>query len=128
MKIRIKVQNVVTGHEWAEDYDKAGIGDNGNIQQAEDWAFKLIEWFNDTCRPNEAHRKLLGVELIGTSEEAHEWYKRTDGMSVAFRGRLVDLFECRKCGILGKRMSLQGPIKRDAKWRAKKYDTCAGAK
>jgi hypothetical protein len=37
MKIRIKCRNVDTGNEWTEDYDKAGIGNNGNVQQAEDW-------------------------------------------------------------------------------------------
>ncbi len=61
MKIRIKVRNLTTGNEWHEDYDKIGIGDNGNIYQANDWAHELVERFNDTCRPGESKRKLLDV-------------------------------------------------------------------
>jgi hypothetical protein len=125
MKIRIKVRNVVTGREWTEDYDKNGIGDNGgNVQQAEDWAFQLIKRFNETCRPGEYHRELLSTELLGTSTLQHDWYKRTDGMSVNFKGRLVDLFECRKCGITGKRLSLGSSIRRDSKYRGKKFESC----
>jgi hypothetical protein len=123
MKIRIKVRNLTTGSEWTEEYDKVGIGDNGNIHQAEDWAFKLIERFNAGCRPGESHRELLATELIGASTK-HDWYKRTDGMSVAFRGQIVDIFECRECGITGKRFGVNGGINRDSKYRAKKYAVC----
>ena len=122
MKIQIKVRVVSTGQEWTEDYDKVGIGENGNIQQAEDWAFQLVKQFNDGCRPGESHRELLSTKLTGASTE-HEWYKRTDGMSVEFRGQLVDVFECR-CGITGKRFGLSGAIKRDSKFKAKKYGAC----
>ena len=123
-KIRITVKNLVTGSDWTEEYDKPGIGDNGNLGQAEDWAFNLIEWFNSTCKPGESHRLLVATELVGESGHHHDWYKRTDGMSVEFRGRLVDLFECRKCGVTGKKMGLDTPIKRDHKFRAKKYAEC----
>jgi hypothetical protein len=126
MKIRIKVRNVVNRNEWTEDYDKPGIGDNGNTQQAEDWAFQLIERFNETCRPGESHRELIGTEVLEESGAHHAWTKRTNGMSVEFRGRLVDLFECSKCHITGKRMTLGSTIKRDSKYRAKKYDLCLG--
>jgi hypothetical protein len=124
-KIRITVRNVVTGNLWTEDYDKVGIGDNGNLCQAEDWAHQLIQRFNETCRPGESHRELLKTELLGAST-AHDWFKRTDGMSVNFRGRIVDIMECRKCGVTGKRYGLHSTfnVKRDAKFRAKKYEVC----
>ena len=63
---------------------------------------------------------MIATELIGESGRHHDWYKRTDGMSVPFRGRLVDVFECRKCGVTGKKMGLDSPIKRDHKFRAKR--------
>jgi hypothetical protein len=123
-KIRITVRNVKTGNEWTEDYDKVGIGDNGNLLQAEDWAFQLVKWFNDALRPEESPRELLKTELIGAST-AHDWYKRTNGMSVQFRGQLVDVFECRKCGVTGKKFRLDSvDVRRDAKFKAKKYDVC----
>ena len=99
MKIRIRVRSLVTGNEWTEDYDKVGIGENGNLAQAEDWAFQLVKRFNDTCRPNESKRELLSTELIGVSTD-HDWYKRTDGMSVSFRGRITDIFECSPAALI----------------------------
>lgn len=79
MKIRIKVRNIVTANEWTEDYDKVGIGENGNIQQAEDWAAQLIKRFNETCRPGESGRELLGVELLGASTDQRDriWNRRS---------------------------------------------------
>lgn len=123
MKIRIKVRNVVTAEEWTEDYDKVGIGDNGNTMQAEDWARNLIEGFNKGCHTGQSNRELLGVELIGAST-AHDWYKRTDGMSVRFRGRIADIFECRICGVTGKRFGLFSTIQRDSRFRAKRFEVC----
>jgi hypothetical protein len=125
-KIRITVRNLTTKSEWTEDYDKVGIGDNGNLAQAEDWAFQLVKRFNDTCQPGESRRKLLKTELVGAST-AHDWYKRTDGMSVPFRGQMVDVFECRKCGITGKKFRLDTvDVRRDSKYKAKKYESCSG--
>lgn len=125
MKLRLKIRNPASGNEWLEEYDKRGIGDNGNVQQAQDWAFELVKHYNATLRPGESPRELLSTEIVGTSTE-HDWYKRTDGMSVSFRGRMVDLFECSKCGVTGKKGSLAGSIKRDSKFKGKKYAICGG--
>lgn len=127
MKIRITVIPLRKGaEEWTEDYDKLGIGDNGNQAQAEDWAHELVERFNAGCRPGEAHRKLLKTEILGASTE-HVWVKRTDGMSVEFRGTIVDVFHCSGCGITGKRFRITSNVKRDSKYRAKKYKQCGGS-
>ncbi len=120
MKIRITVQNVNTQHEWTEDYDRLHVN---NQKEAEVWAHSLIKNFNDTCRPGESKRCLVKTELVGMST-AHDWFKRTDGMSVRFRGRTVDIFECRKCGIRGKKYGLLGNLVRDSKYKAKKYEIC----
>ena len=126
MKIKITVKNATS--EWSEEYDRAGIGDNGNILQAQDWAYQLIETFNETLRPFEKRRELIGVEIIGKSAPAHDWIKRTNGMSVEFRGALVDLFECRKCGITGKRFRLGDAVKRDSKYKAQRFANCIAEK
>lgn len=120
MKIKIKVQNINTGISWWEDYDQVSIDD---VFQAKNWATSLIERFNEGCRKGESQRALLEVELVGASTE-HDWYKHTAGMSMEFRGRCVDTFECRICGVTGKRLRLGGSIVRDSKYKAKKYAVC----
>ena len=96
--------------------------------RAQDWAYQLIETFNETLRPFEKRRELIGVEIIGKSAPAHDWIKRTNGMSVEFRGALVDLFECRKCGITGKRFRLGDAVKRDSKYKAQRFANCIAEK
>ena len=123
MKLRLKVKNTVSGSEWTEDYDILGIGDNGNVQQALDWGVELIRRYNDTLRQGESIRELISVDIVGKSTQ-HDWVKRTDGMSVGFRGAIVDKFECAKCGITGKRYRLLGGIKRDSKYRSNKFKDC----
>lgn len=123
MKIKITVRDTSSRTEWTETYDRVGIGDNGNLQQAEDWALQLIKHFNETLHPGESRREVVRTEIAGVST-AHDWYKRTDGMSARIGGRIVDVFECSKCGITGKRAGLSSIVKRDSKYRAKKFAVC----
>lgn len=118
VKIRITVQSLRSKDSWPEEYSAPENNPQG-------WAESLIKRFNDSCRPGESKRKLISVEVLGASTE-HRWYKRTDGMSVHFRGNLVDIMECSACGVTGKRFGIQGGIKRDSKYRAKKYAVCGG--
>lgn len=121
MKVRITVSPVGAKESWTEEYDCPTIT---TLEQAEVWAVALIAQFNVTCRPSERKRKLLKTEIVGVST-AHVWVKRTAGMSVEFRGRLVDLMYCAECGVTGKRYGLGGSPKRDSKYRAKKYAECS---
>lgn len=121
MKVQITVKSVKRDQSWTEDYDVLSVKTQ---PEAATWALELIKRFNESCHPGESHRELLQADLVGESMQ-HDWYKRTDGMSVRFRNQLVDIFECRNCGITGKRFGLGGSIKRDYKWRAKKHDKCA---
>lgn len=120
VNIRITVKNVSTGNTWDEDYDKLEV----SSENATKWAKNLISWFNQTYRPGESKRKLLKVQVIGQSTE-HNWYKRTDGMSVLFRGSVLDIFECSACGVTGKRLFGTSAIKRDHKYKAKKFAVCS---
>lgn len=118
MKFKIKVRNKNTGNEWWEEY-------NENITDTEQWAKDTMNKFNRTLHPHEALRELLQVEtLVEGNERFHDWVKRTDGMSVPFRGQVVDLVFCKKCEITGKRYGLAQEVKIDSKFRKKAYQEC----
>ena len=53
------------------------------------------------------------------------WYKLTDGMSVGFRGQLVDLMARRNRQVTGKVFGLHSKVKRDSKFKNKKYEYCS---
>lgn len=120
MKLKIKVRSLGTKREWEEDYDVLIVG---NLQQAEEWADRLIKRFNETLRPGELRREVVSTSLVGVSTK-HDWQKMTSGMSVSFRGGIVDIFQCSVCQVTGKRFGLRAGIKRDSKFRAKKYAIC----
>ena len=121
MKFKIKVSSE-SGGEWWEEYDK-------DVPDPEVWARETVEKFNATLRRNEKPRTLLVVEVIDRDNDGfHDWVKRTDGMSVPFRGGVVDLMFCRKCGITGKRYGLSGVVIIDSKFRGKAYGRCDTAK
>jgi hypothetical protein len=118
MKFRIKVKNENPNLEpWWETY-------NENTDDPVAYSKKLIEGFNNFLRPHESPRTLLSVEVLQSENTNHEWVKLTNGQSIRFRGNLVDLHQCSKCGITGKRYGLNSVIKIDSKYRAKKYREC----
>lgn len=117
MKFKLKVSSE-SGGEWWEDYDK-------DIPDPEAWAKETVDRFNATLRPREKPRTLLAVEVIDRDNaKFHKWVKRTDGMSVGFRGVMVDLMYCKKCGITGKRYGLQEYVTIDSKFRKKAFREC----
>ena len=122
MTLLLYVRNLKNSNEWTESYDRPEITDQA---AADKWASSLIDWYNSTTKPGEAKRKLLKVELIGASA-AHSWYKRTDGMSVDFRGAMVDLYACTYCEVTGKRRMHSSTVKRDSKYRTRKFEKCRG--
>ena len=123
MKFKIKCAHTVEPDEtWGEDYDK-------DILDAEEWAKETVAGFNQTLRPGERERMLLAVEVLDSDNaKFHEWIKRTDGMSISFRGRIADLVYCAKCGITGKRFGLSSTVFIDSKYRKKVFRRCDTAK
>ncbi len=105
--------------EWEEEYNK-------NTTDPERWGRNIIECFNKTLCTYEKPRKFLKVRILSEDNIKHEWAKRTDGMSVSFRGQVADIMYCTRCRITGKRFGLNPDVKRDSKYRAKKYQTCTG--
>jgi len=116
MKFKILVKN--DRDEWWESYDI-------NTLNPQRWAEGIIELFNKTLRPKELLRILVKVEIENESNEKfHEWYKRTDGMSIIHRRYIVDIMQCRKCGVTGKRYGLNAEVKIDSKYSKKAYKEC----
>ena len=115
------IKQIGTKQTFWETYDK-------DIQDPEEWAKSTIEYFNGTLRPGESKRKLLKVEMIDThsSDKQHKWIKSVTGMSASFRGRVVDLMFCDRCGITGKRYGLSSTVTVDSKYRSKAYRECPG--
>lgn len=117
-KIHIKTQS----EDWWETYTKL-------IDDPHEWAKEITDQFNRTLRPKEQPRELIEVIIEDdANDELHDWFKRTDGMSVVFRGSFVDIMECRKCGITGKRFGIGAIIKIDSKYKKKVFQKCNTAK
>lgn len=124
MKFKILVKNTADADDsaWWEHYEE-------NTDNAQQWVEEVLQTFNDTLRPHEQHRTLLKVEVEGDSNDPfHTWEKSSVGMSSNFRGDIVDIFKCSKCGITGKRKNLSSVIKIDSKFRKKCFQDCGQAK
>ena len=121
MKFRILIRTE-SGREWEEEYDK-------NITDPTVWAEETIDMFNRTLRPHEESRILLDVKITDdNNNKYHRWIKKTDGMSTKFRGEIVDIVYCERCGITGKRYGLANGVTIDSKFRKKAYIECDTAK
>ena len=117
MEFTVICRNVGEEETWEEKYDE-------NVENPRKWAEKIIKSFNETLRPYEKPRELVDVVVLNAKNNKHEWEKRTDGMSVRFRGHLVDLVYCKRCGITGKRYGMSHHVKIDSKYRKKAFKKC----
>lgn len=117
MKFKLFVKDS-KGSEWQETYDK-------DVEDAEKYCRMIINDFNDTLRKGELKRTFLKVEIVEkANDKFHKWNKYTSGMSVSFRGNVVDMMYCEKCGITGKRYGLEDHIVIDSKFRKKAFKHC----
>lgn len=123
MKFKIFTEQTDSGRTHWEEYEK-------DISDPEKWAKETLDNFNATLRPKESPRKFLEVVIIGdeNNEELHKWDKNITGMSVLFRGLIVDIMYCQKCGITGKRYGLRPRVVIDSKYRKKDFRKCNLAK
>lgn len=127
MKFKINVANDRTEGElaggWWEPYDIPEVTD---LSQAKAWAIKTIQAFNDTLRPHERPRRLLGVEEIIDDQPVsrlHEWRKQ-NSMTIVDRAGMHDVYRCDVCGITGKRFGLNEHVTRDRAFKAAAYEFC----
>jgi hypothetical protein len=119
MKFKMLVRETKTGREWWENYDK-------DVSDVEEFCKHAVEeiW-NGNLRPHEKKREFIKCEIIENSNDKfHKWFKLTSGMSVEFRGQIVDLVKCSVCGITGKRYGLDDKVKIDSKYRKKAFQNC----
>lgn len=118
MKFEILAKSIDSDFEWWEDYDIAEIT---TLEQAQEWAKTLMDNYNKTLRPQEVARELLDVRLVGAGVvgKEHQWVK-----IMPLAGNTYDVYRCSVCGVTGKRYGTSGGIKRDSKYKAKKYEFC----
>ena len=116
MKFRIHVKDAQS--DWWEDYDK-------DIDSPEDEGKKFVKYYNDTLRPGELKREFIAAQVVEEGNaKFHRWVKLTSGMSAQFRGNVVDMMRCERCGITGKRYGLFPQITFDSKYRKKEFRQC----
>lgn len=123
MKIKIHVKQVNTGAVWAEEYDIK------NNESPEKYARNLLEKFNNTLRPNESPRELVGVEVLEEDSDVvikHDWEKQ-NAVTIMRGNRLYDAYKCNICGVTGKRYGLSAVVERDSGFKGKVYETCSTA-
>lgn len=112
-KMKLVVENDLGRFE--EIYDK-------HVNDPQAYAEGIIAYFNATLKPDELPRRLVSVTLLGAGN-SHNWEK--SNLTTQFRGhRLYDTARCTLCGVTGKRYGLSGTVKRDSRFRAKKWETC----
>lgn len=122
MKINMSVKVIETNKVFDETYD---IPNDSNPTE---WANELVNQFNTTLRPKESPRELVSVsivEKISTAKHNHEWEKQNLFTNTR-NGSSYDTMRCSRCGISAKRYGLDRVV-RDAKYKAKVYDTCEGS-
>lgn len=110
------------GESWEENYDDRAIT---TVDQASEKGRSLVNYFNSTLRPGEKARRFVSARILADSV-AHDWRKVNLVTIVGPGGRTYDKMRCAVCEITGKRLGLVG-VKRDSKFRAAKYETCAGS-
>lgn len=112
---------------WWEDMDQLVLGDT--LEDVRSFARDLVRHFNSHTRPYQKVRLLLDVEALGLGTFVHDWYKVNLVTELCKGGYgSFDRYECRRCGITGKRYGLANVIDRDPKYKAKKYANCKEGK
>lgn len=122
MKIKMFVKEVCSGSSWIEDLN---VPDG---KDPEEYAKGIINNFNNTLRPGEEARELLGIELLDGSDnpKEHNWEKQ-NGFALTDRIGMYDAYKCKDCGITGKIRTSGTPIKIDSKFSAPIYKDCKTA-
>lgn len=119
--MRFRIEVLIEGNaepHWEEYEEK--------IDDARLWAEAQVKSFNESLRPWEKPRSILSIEILEDDNAAyHDWRKDITRMSISDHLGHYDGMICNKCGITGKRFGMgERGVKRDSKYRAKKYARC----
>jgi hypothetical protein len=115
--------------EWDETYRE---GERASFPVGEPdlsvWAYTLVTRYNAGCRPGEARRYVVGIEVREIPDvmvkREHRWTK-TNLVTIMHGSRSYDTARCEVCGVTAKRFGV-GEHVRDSKYGAKRYETCPG--
>ena len=100
--------------KWVETYTEGAkqYGFPAGHEDPERWARELVQHFNDTLRPGEKPRVILGVEIRNVTEDVaektkleHVWEK-TNLVTIEKRGQMYDTARCTRCGATSKRFGV----------------------
>lgn len=118
-RIKAFITNTTKEHAWSEEFD---IADD---EDATSYMTKVINNFNNTLRPNEKPRTLIGIEEVGEKGIQQHQYEKTNLVTISGRDGMYDTCKCSICGVTGKRYGIGGIVKRDSKYKAKCYENCS---
>jgi len=116
--MRFTLQVTDGGKEWSEEYDLSDVND------AQKWAKKTVKEFNETLQPGERARKILVVQVIDADTTPDHKWEKTNLYTLRTAGIPYDAYKCLRCGITGKRFTLDGGVARDRQFAAKVYARC----
>ncbi len=118
MKFKIKVKNSRTS--WEEEY----VENLASEDEIDIFASGLIANYNATLRPGEEPREYLDYKVIDKDLKNHNWEKQNYFTKIDRNGCQYDEYKCTRCGITGKRFTLDGNIVPNKQFKAKKYKYC----
>ena len=96
MKIIVTIQNESGGKPWTEEW-------NTGDEAPQEYADRIIDYFNRTLRPGYEPRKLIGWDAGEHDVELqHNWIKTSLVTEVGG----YDKMRCQRCGATGKRHGL----------------------
>jgi hypothetical protein len=118
MKFRMLVRPEGAADGWWEDYDKTCTDARAEAQS-------IVDYFNKTLRRGERPRVLLDVQVLDEQPEGHDHdWEKVNAITITDRLGSYDRYQCRKCGITGRRFGLADRVTIDRKFKAKLYLDC----
>jgi hypothetical protein len=102
-KILVKAVDTSDDKAWWESY----------TERTEDpwgWAQETIDWFNLTCRPGEARRCVIDVEVVSDGPPVKHDYHKTNLVTLRDGEFTYDEYACEYCDAVARRYTLDGDL------------------
>lgn len=121
MRFRIEYVNCRHGDIVLKEY---ATNEVRTLADAQGYAQKLIDRFNDSLRQGESPRKLLKVTRSDNEVSVPHTWEKTNLVTKVTGGRVYDTYKCKVCGIEGKRYGISGYIAPDVRAKAVLKESC----